>query len=91
MLNALVIDGISVDDPTRIKSEIFNFFQKAFKEEWWSRPTLEGDFQAVLNREPGEQLIKPFEDAGIWQAIVSCDGNKAPGPDGFYLCFVKSC
>lgn len=90
LLNALVIDGSSVDDPGKIKSEIFTFFQETFKEEWQARPKLDGPFQAILNREQGDLLTKPFEEEEIWQAIASCDGNKAPGPDGFNISFIKS-
>lgn len=32
-----------------------------------------------------------FSEEEIWLAVASRDGNKAPGPDGFNLSFVKTC
>lgn len=32
-------------------------------------------------------LEKPFTEEDVWASIQSCDGNRAPGPDGFNLSF----
>lgn len=34
-------------------------------------------------------LEEPFSEEEIWEVVKTCDGNKAPGPDGFNLNFFK--
>ncbi|KAK2654077.1 hypothetical protein Ddye_013933 [Dipteronia dyeriana] len=36
------------------------------------------------------KLEEEFSYEEVWEAISSCDGNKAPGPDGLNLNFIKS-
>lgn len=91
MLDSLIINGVCVDDPVLLKSEILLFFKNAFKESWYGRLKLGGEFMASLNAVQGELLTKPFDEVEIWQAVVSCDSNKAPSPDGFNLSFIKTC
>ncbi|KAK2636977.1 hypothetical protein Ddye_031769 [Dipteronia dyeriana] len=37
-----------------------------------------------------ESLKAKFKKEEVWVALSSCDGNKAPGPDGFNLNFIKA-
>lgn len=34
-------------------------------------------------------LEEDFSELEIWEAIQECDGNRAPGPDGFNITFFK--
>ncbi|KHN27108.1 Transposon TX1 putative 149 kDa protein, partial [Glycine soja] len=36
-----------------------------------------------------EELIAPFSDQEIKEAVWSCGGDKCPGPDGFNFNFIK--
>ncbi|OMO98831.1 reverse transcriptase [Corchorus capsularis] len=59
---------------------------------------IEVDGRVVENpvemKEVGEGNIEWLESSvsseELYEAICACDGNKAPGPDGFNLCFIKS-
>ena len=43
-----------------------------------------------FNREEmADQLVKAFTENEVWNCIKSCDGNKAPGPDGFNMLSIK--
>lgn len=86
LLNSLTIGGV----PRRIKAEVLNYFEKVFKEEWMGRPRLGGVVLSVLDSYHGEVLCNQFSEEEVWQAIKSCDGNKAPWLDGFNLSFIKS-
>lgn len=79
-----------IQDPEEIKSEAVNFFSTIFKEEHSQRPYFSNlDFK-TLNLVQGQQLEERFSCEEIDQAVASCDGSKAPGPDGFNFKFVKS-
>ena len=34
-------------------------------------------------------IEQPFSEKEVWGVIQSCNGNKAPGPDGFNMHFIK--
>ena len=36
-----------------------------------------------------EELIAPFSDLDLREAVWSCSGDKCPGPDGFNFNFIK--
>ena len=36
-------------------------------------------------------LVDDFTEQQIWEAICDCNGNKAPGPDGFNILRIKKC
>ncbi|KAE8685834.1 bromodomain and WD repeat-containing protein 3-like isoform X4 [Hibiscus syriacus] len=42
-------------------------------------------------RDQSKKLEEHFLEQEIWQAIVSSDSSKAPGPDGFTMGFFKNC
>ncbi|KAK3198662.1 hypothetical protein Dsin_022077 [Dipteronia sinensis] len=42
-----------------------------------------------LSAEEGESLEEIFTEEEVWTALTSCGRNKAPGPDGFNLNFIK--
>ncbi|KAK3220120.1 hypothetical protein Dsin_014090 [Dipteronia sinensis] len=47
--------------------------------------TVEGE----LSKEEKVKLEGNFSIEEAWEALCSCDGNKAPGPDGLNLNFIK--
>ena len=47
--------------------------------------TFSTHFRNILGEEEKRDLIKGFSEEEIWEAIKDCDGNKAPGPDGFNM------
>ena len=51
---------------------------------------LGGHFPSVVGRVRADLLESEFTEAEIKLAVMECDRNKAPGPDGFnMLCFQK--
>jgi hypothetical protein len=36
-------------------------------------------------------LKRPFQEKEVHQALLSMDGDKASGPDGFTIAFFQSC
>jgi len=70
----------------------YNAIQGMFIEGTWvQNPKLIKDqvvsfFSARFLR---EELIAPFSDLDLREAVWSCSGDKCPGPDGFNFNFIK--
>ena len=88
-LQGILIDGVWVQQPDVVKREAVNFFLKRFTEQNLSRPTLDGVQFPSINQRQREELIAPFSDQEIKEAVWSCGGDKCPGPDGFNFNFIK--
>ncbi|XP_028121120.1 uncharacterized protein LOC114318423 [Camellia sinensis] len=88
-INSLSIGDEVFEDPNKVKQEVQAYFQRQYKEEWRSRPVLEGSFKSVRNNPFFDLLELEFSDAEIRCAITDCDANKALGPDGFNLACVQ--
>lgn len=44
-----------------------------------------------ISEEQARWLERPFEEKKIKEAVFNCEGDKAPGPDGFSLSFYQAC
>jgi len=51
--------------------------------------SLDGVQFSSLTQRQREDLITPFSDHEIKEAVWSCGGDKCPGPDGFNFNFIK--
>ncbi|KAK2636379.1 hypothetical protein Ddye_031171 [Dipteronia dyeriana] len=56
----------------------------------WIRPTITNLGLKRLSEYDKEWLEGSFSCEEAWEALCSCDGNKAPGPDGMNLNFIKA-
>ncbi|CAL5351826.1 unnamed protein product [Camellia sinensis] len=90
LINSVVANGVVVDDPLAVKSQVWNHFKSAFSESWKVRPKIGGVFQ-ILDGPQVLDLEKEFTESEVWSALKACDGNKAPGPDGFNLLAIRKC
>lgn len=73
-----------------MKQAVVSHFKKHFAEIWTFRPQISGPF-ATISSEATVGLEAMFTEDEIWEAIQDCDGNKAPGPDGFNLACIQKC
>ncbi|XP_057808469.1 uncharacterized protein LOC131022945 [Salvia miltiorrhiza] len=82
----LDVGGCWIEDPKIIKENVKTFFENHFKKTPRVLPMIPGDFTArKISAANNAELIKPFSESEIKEAIWSCDGDKSPGPDGFNL------
>ncbi|XP_057811305.1 uncharacterized protein LOC131025528 [Salvia miltiorrhiza] len=87
----LEVGGCWIEDPKIIKENVKTFFENHFKKTPRVLPMIPGDFTArKISAANNAELIKPFSESEIKEAIWSCDGDKSPGPDGFNLKFWKA-
>ncbi|GFZ16219.1 hypothetical protein Acr_25g0006280 [Actinidia rufa] len=80
-LNSVTVNGQVFDEPNIVKEEVKVYFQNLFFEDWEIRPQIGGSLENTISAEEAEVLLKEFSEKEVRSAIMSCDGNKAPGPD----------
>ncbi|KAM0019451.1 putative RNA-directed DNA polymerase [Helianthus debilis subsp. tardiflorus] len=85
----LVINDRWVTKPSKIKKEVMCFFRERFREDIKVRPSVFCDDLRTLSDTEKELLIKQFSVEEIKQAVQDCGDDKAPGPDGFNMKFIK--
>lgn len=74
-----------------VRKAVFRYFSKVFAEVWKSRPKLTGNFVSISRTKVVEVLEPELTMDEVWEAIKECDGNKAPGPDGFNMICIQKC
>ncbi|TYJ47336.1 hypothetical protein E1A91_A02G182400v1, partial [Gossypium mustelinum] len=79
------------NDPKELKMKVYDFFKNHFRgsgRNW--RMKMELDFKR-LKESDAKKLEVPFSIEEIRDAIWSCEEIKAPGPNGFNMCFFRRC
>ncbi|GAU48216.1 hypothetical protein TSUD_405030 [Trifolium subterraneum] len=72
------------------KGYVKQFFENNFRENWGNKPNLNGITFNSLSEEDNFSLLALFSVEEVREVILSSDGNKCPGPDGFNFNFLKS-
>ncbi|KAL7169038.1 hypothetical protein ACSBR2_034130 [Camellia fascicularis] len=90
LIHSVIVEGVRYEDPAQVKQAVVNHFRKHFSENWTLMPQISGPF-AIITSEAVVSLEAVFTEEEIWAAIHDCDGNKAPGPDGFNLTCIQKC
>ncbi|KAK3189699.1 hypothetical protein Dsin_029260 [Dipteronia sinensis] len=85
----IFIDGVRCSNPQRIRERVVRFFKNHYKNVEWQRPKMRGLAFKQLDQTERMMLEDEFSGEEVWLAVCSCDGNKAPGPDGLNLGFVR--
>nr|KAJ0216241.1 hypothetical protein LSAT_V11C300125010 [Lactuca sativa] len=85
----LLIDNQWITNPETIKSEIFSFYKKKFRERWPTRPKFLNSRFSVLDPLASSSLEAPFTIEEIKEAIWTCGSEKSSGPDGLSFKFIK--
>ncbi|GKV27589.1 hypothetical protein SLEP1_g36748 [Rubroshorea leprosula] len=85
----LMCDGVWIDEPDLVKNEIVRYFTSLFQGEQWNRPKLGNINFQQLSEEKKDWLERPFSVEEIEEGLRSCEGSKAPGPDGYNFNFLK--
>lgn len=88
-LRCLNADGEVLTAPNAIKIAVFNHFQAFFRGGRKVKAKLRCGNMGRISSVAKIRLEEPFTEAEIWATVQACDGNRAPGPDGFNLSFFK--
>ncbi|XP_022040592.1 uncharacterized protein LOC110943144 [Helianthus annuus] len=88
-LNGILLDGNWETSPPVNKDIAFDFFSKKIREPIDTRPPMSCPNLAALSQTEAESLIRPFTHREIKDAVWDCEGDRAPGPDGFNFKFLR--
>ncbi|KAK3205584.1 hypothetical protein Dsin_019630 [Dipteronia sinensis] len=89
-LGDLFISGSFCKGPAQVREGVLSFFSGHFKKKVSCRPNWGGLQVSLISMEERLKLEVEFSEDEVWKAVSDCDGNKAPGPDGLNLNFIKS-
>lgn len=89
MLRGVFSGGCWVEEPTKVKEEVKQFFLRRFKEVGEERPRLDGVEFKFINQQDNDALVACFEEEEVRAAVWECDSTKSPGLDGLNFKFIK--
>ena len=89
-IEKISVNGVTTNEPDDIRTAAEAYFKHIFEEPFEDRPTFDGLNFKTLTHEQQAALISEFSTDEIEEAVKSCDGSKAPGPDGFNFKFIHS-
>lgn len=90
-LSFLEVDGVINEDEAEMAAQVVQFYKTLYQEleEW--RPFVEGlEFDQIGELERG-WLERRFEKDEILSMVRDMEGDKASGPDGFFMAFFHHC
>ncbi|OMO92976.1 reverse transcriptase [Corchorus capsularis] len=88
-IEKIEINGKTFVHPEEVKEGISSFFEKFYNLQSAAK-VIEFDCSfKKLSSEKAVWLERVIDEVELWDAIKACDGNKALGPDGFNLSFIK--
>lgn len=71
-------NGSWVDDPRRVKEEIYTFFENRFVEPKQHRPILDGTRFFGIDQQQNDMLVASFTEEEIRAAVWNCGSEKKP-------------
>lgn len=90
LITELLSEDNIISNHSSIRIEVQRYFKKHFQKMPWQRPKIPWIGIKKWTDEERVALEEPFNLEEVWIALSNCEGNKAPGPDGFTLNFIKA-
>ena len=90
-IGKLLINGVPSTCQDEIRDHIALFYEQLYMEDGYHRPSLDGVDFTSNTAEDAVWLDRPFEEMEIEDVVRGCNGDKAPGSDGFSLAFFQHC
>ena len=87
----LMVDGILSSDQGMIADCITQFFMKLYSKEQVDQPFPEVLVFPRISDDNAYWLVRPFDEAKIFEVIQNFNGDKSPRPDGFPMAFFQAC
>jgi hypothetical protein len=90
-ISKILINGSPSTNQDEIRDHIAQFYEHLYREAGYRRPYLDGIQFEAISEENALWLDRPFEESEIETVVQGCNGDKAPGLDGFSLAFFQNC
>ena len=68
-LRGVLVNGVWIDEPRRVKEETCLFFKEKFQEEEWVRPKLDGVSFKAIGQQDNDRLLELFTEKEIKNAV----------------------
>nr|GEW62816.1 RNA-directed DNA polymerase, eukaryota [Tanacetum cinerariifolium] len=88
-IRGVLVDGVWMDSPNKVKSEFLDHFKKRFCTPGKRGASLLIDFPKQLNVDQQKDLECEVSNEEIKREVWECGTDKAPGPDGFTFGFFR--
>jgi len=89
-ISSIEVDGICLDSLPEMKSAIWGFYKTLYiKAENW-RPLTDGLSLSQIRVVDRDSIELPFTEEEVFKALSECCGDKALGPDGMTMAFLKN-
>ena len=86
-MDKIKINGAWCIEENGIREGIANAFKLLLSSSRDWRPSISGLQLETLDQLDASALESPFTKEEVFNALLSCNGDKAPGPDGFSMAF----
>ncbi|RVW42045.1 Transposon TX1 uncharacterized 149 kDa protein [Vitis vinifera] len=86
-VDRIKINGAWLTEENDIREGIANAFKTLLSNPGDWRPSVSGLQFEMLEQLDANALETPFMEEEVFDALVGCNGDKAPGPDGFSMAF----
>lgn len=90
-ISKLCVDRTWVYDQRLIRDHIEQYFVNLYTKPFTQRPVLEGVEFDVISEAQQRWMERPFMKEEVKQGLNSMEDDKALGPDGFPIKFIKVC
>ena len=86
-MNRIKVNERCLTEESEIKEEVSRTFQGLLIDPGDWKPSIDGLNFERLEEVDVERLEKLFSEEEVFEALVGCCGEKAPGPNGFSMAF----
>ncbi|GKC34188.1 RNA-directed DNA polymerase, eukaryota [Tanacetum coccineum] len=88
-IRGIMIDGIWIYNPIRVKAEFFQHFSSRFDKPNPMRAHIEMRYPKTITCDQQADLERDVSNEEIKRAVWDCGTDKSPGPDGFSFGFYR--
>nr|GEU40815.1 RNA-directed DNA polymerase, eukaryota, reverse transcriptase zinc-binding domain protein [Tanacetum cinerariifolium] len=88
-IRGVMVDGVWVDNPKRVKKEFFAHFSDRFCRPTQKGASIQTEFSKTLSEDQVKEMECDVTNDEIKRAVWDCGTKKSPGPDGFTFGFFR--
>lgn len=83
-------NGRFIERPEKVKEEMAHFFENLYTSDHFHKPSLDGVHFLSISPQIQTWMEREFETDEVDKVLRECEGDKAPGPNGFSFSVTKA-